>query len=87
MIYANGNKYVGEFKDYTINGKGTFTYANGDKYVGEWKDGKLNGEAIQYYADGSIKHQGIFKDDEFQYAKKGEPEAQFNIPEKPVGKK
>ena len=38
--YANGDKYVGEYKDGKLHGQGTFTYANGDKWVGEWKDGK-----------------------------------------------
>jgi len=84
FTFANGDRYVGEFKDDNFNGQGTYTFASGEKDVGEWKDGKLNGEAIQYYADGSIKLQGIYKDGEFSlenlYAKKGEPEAQFNIP-------
>jgi hypothetical protein len=42
--YADGNKYVGEFKDDKRNGQGTYTYANGDKYVGEHKDNKANGQ-------------------------------------------
>ena len=66
--YANGDKYVGEFKDDKRNGQGTYTYANGDKYVGEFKDDKLNGYAVQYSSDGSILKEGIWKDDEFQYA-------------------
>ena len=39
MNFANGSKYVGEYKDGMRNGQGTMTYANGDEYVGEWKDG------------------------------------------------
>ena len=38
--YANGDKYVGEWKDGVMHGQGTFTWANGDKYVGEFKDDK-----------------------------------------------
>ena len=44
LTYADGGKYVGEFKDDLVNGQGTntvkapYTYANGDKYVGEFKD-------------------------------------------------
>ncbi|MDA8818133.1 hypothetical protein N9N27_05025, partial [Planktomarina sp.] len=35
---ANGDKYVGEFKDDKRNGQGTYTYASGDNYIGGWKD-------------------------------------------------
>ena len=40
MTWANGDKYVGEWKDAKRHGKGTGTYADGDKYVGKWKDDK-----------------------------------------------
>ena len=39
ILLANGDKYVGEYKDGKQHGQGTYTYANGDKYVGEYKDG------------------------------------------------
>ena len=45
--HANGNKYVGEFKDGWRHGQGTETYANGNKYVGEWKDSKRHGQGMQ----------------------------------------
>ena len=38
--------------------------------MGQFKNGKLNGYAIQYNADGSIKREGIFKNDEFLYEEK-----------------
>jgi hypothetical protein len=35
--YANGNKYVGEMKDYKRHGQGTLTLANGTiKHSGKW---------------------------------------------------
>ena len=40
-----------------------------DKEVGTWENNKLNGYAITYFANGTIDKQGIFKDDEFLYAK------------------
>ena len=43
--WADGDKYVGEFKDGKRNGQGTFTSASG-KYVGEFKDGDFNGPAV-----------------------------------------
>ena len=37
--WADGSKYVGEWKDGKQHGQGTFT-ADGTKYVGEWRNGK-----------------------------------------------
>ena len=68
--HANGNKYVGEYKDGKKHGQGTYNFANGIKTVGAWENNKLNGYAITYYANRSIKQEGIFKDDKFQYAEK-----------------
>ena len=53
--YANGDTYVGEFKDSKQHGQATFTSANGDKYVGEFKDGILNGQGTMTFADGTVK--------------------------------
>ena len=68
--FPNGNKYVGEFKNDKRHGQGTFTFADGGKDVGAFKDGKLNGYAVSYSSDGSVLKEGIWKDDEFQYARK-----------------
>ena len=37
MVYANGDKYEGEWYCHEKNGKGTMVYANGDKYEGDWQ--------------------------------------------------
>ena len=37
----SGDEYVGEFKDGSFSGQGTYTYANDDKYIGELKDGSF----------------------------------------------
>ena len=58
---ADGDKYVGEFKDDKKNGHGTSTWADGDKYVGEYKDDKKNGHGTSTWADGD-KYVGEFKD-------------------------
>ena len=49
---------------------GTYTSANGNKYVGEWKDDKKHGQGTLYAADRTVKKQGVWEDDEFQYAQK-----------------
>ena len=43
--FANGDKYVGEFKDKKKHGQGTFTSADGSKYVGVFGNGKRHGRA------------------------------------------
>ena len=61
--------YVGEYQNGKRHGKGTYTWSNGDKYIGDFKNGKFNGEGIKTYLWGKVE-EGIWKDDEFQYAKK-----------------
>ena len=41
--WADGNKYVGEWKKGKMHGQGTHIWANGNKYVGEYKKGKMHG--------------------------------------------
>ena len=80
LTFSSGSKYVGEFKDGQFDGQGTLTSSSGNKYVGEWKGGYKNGEGIEYYHNGSIRRQGVYKDDVFQYVKKVESKTQTNIP-------
>ena len=39
--YANGDVYVGEFRDDLFNGQGTFTFADGGVLNGIWRDDEL----------------------------------------------
>ena len=71
--FASGDKYVGEYRDGEYNGRGTYTYENGVRDVGEFRDGKLNGFATRYASDGSIIKEGIWIDDEYQYAQEQSP--------------
>ena len=41
--YFDGQKYVGQMKNSTENGRGTLTYPNGHKYVGNWYNGYRHG--------------------------------------------
>jgi hypothetical protein len=58
---ADGDTYVGEFKDDAFNGQGSLTFANGNRYVGEFKDNKRDGPFEVTFADGD-KYIGEFKD-------------------------
>jgi hypothetical protein len=42
-------RYVGEWVNGKINGKGTIFLVSGDKYVGEWKDGRRHGHGVYEY--------------------------------------
>ena len=57
--YANGDKYVGGYKDDKMHGQGTYTYARGDKYVGEFKDGEFHGQGTYTFANGDKYVGGI----------------------------
>jgi TPR repeat protein len=80
--YANGDKYVGEWRDGKRDVYGSYTYANGNKHVGEYKDSKANGQGTYTYANGN-KYVGKFKDDKkngqgtFTYANGGKYVGKF----------
>ena len=74
---ANGDKYVGEWRDGKPHGQGTHVWgpsakSAGDKYVGEWRDGKNHGQGTYTFTDGRVM-EGIWKDGKFQYAQKVTP--------------
>ena len=60
--FANGNKYVGEFRDDARNGQGSLTFPNGSKYIGEFRNGVRNGLGIYTYSNSS-QYIGEFRDD------------------------
>ena len=67
FTFADGDKYVGEYKNSKRDGNGTYTYAsgsnNGDKYVGEWKNDNMDGTGTYTWAGGE-KYVGPWKNDE-----------------------
>ena len=74
LIDPSGDKYLGEFKNGTFHGKGTYYYLakdqfKGDKYVGEYKDDKKNGQGTYYYLANNQfkgdKYTGEFKNGNF----------------------
>ena len=64
LTWADGDTYVGEYKDNKRHGQGTYTYANGEKYVGEWKDGYREGDGAYTFKSGKKKG-GKFKKNKF----------------------
>ena len=65
FTWASGTKYVGKWLYGKQNGQGTFTFPSGEKYVGQFKDANYDGFGTLYNANGSIKQQGLWRDDEF----------------------
>ena len=62
--FANGDVYVGEYKDDKRSGHGTYTYADGNIYIGEFEDDKRNGHGTFKFVDGNVYY-GEFKDSIF----------------------
>ncbi|MDA9896776.1 hypothetical protein N9D82_02425 [Gammaproteobacteria bacterium] len=60
ITYADGSKYVGEWKNNNYHGQGTYTDPDGNKYVGELKDNQPNGQGARTYANGN-KYVGEWK--------------------------
>ena len=50
--HKNGEKYVGEIKNYKYNGKGIYLYINGNTYEGEFKDGIQEGNGVFNFSNG-----------------------------------
>ena len=50
--FANGDKYVGEWKDDLFHGQGTYTWPDGQKYVGEYKDDNKHGQGTHTWPSG-----------------------------------
>ena len=61
MIWDNGDKYEGYWKDDKANGNGELINYNGDIYIGEWIDDKKNGHGIYKCRNGSY-YEGLWKD-------------------------
>ena len=64
FTFANGAKYVGEWKENMMHGQGTYTFAEGDKYVGDWKEDKNHGQGTYTWPSGT-KVSGYFMNGEY----------------------
>jgi hypothetical protein len=55
-------KYIGEFKNGTMEGTGTHTWPDGRKYIGDWKNNKREGTGTHTWPSGQ-KYIGEYKND------------------------
>ena len=53
-VWADGDKYVGDWVDGKKHGKGTLYYTNGEKYEGDFTDGTGTGHGTYTYPDGDV---------------------------------
>ena len=54
MVFANGDRYDGDWNKGIIDGHGTYTYANGLVYDGSWKNGEIKGHGTFRFANGNV---------------------------------
>lgn len=76
MIYANGSKYEGDWKNDIREGKGIFYFSNGDTYEGDFKNNIIDGNGTIHAKrdDKRIEFSGTlrirdFEDEKFDIAK------------------
>ena len=59
LVWNDGCKYDGHWKNDVRDGKGVFEYANGDKYVGDWKEDIQHGKGIYFFHTGD-RYEGSY---------------------------
>jgi hypothetical protein len=61
MVFSNGDRYDGEYKNGSRNGCGTFTFANRRQYVGQFQSDQFQGMGIWKLENGD-RYIGEFQD-------------------------
>ncbi len=59
-IYPSGAKYIGEFSNGKLHGKGIFYYSDGNKYIGHWEKQQREGKGRMKFVSGN-EYFGQFK--------------------------
>ena len=62
LLWPDGSKYTGQWRNNYASGKGKLIHSNGDIYEGEWDNDKPNGYGEYIRIDGS-KYKGNWKND------------------------
>lgn len=61
-VYYGKDKYIGNFANYQMHGKGTYIEEDGSKYEGDFVNGKYSGKGSKKWASGD-SYDGDWKDD------------------------
>ena len=65
MIYPDGHRYVGHFRNGTFDGMGRMTYPDGKVYEGEYKEGAMHGHGTFTDKNGKVLMKGRFEKNRF----------------------
>lgn len=62
--FSDGGRYEGGWKDGRYHGWGICSWRDGRTYRGEWLNGMAHGKGKETFADGSVRHDGLWIEDE-----------------------
>ena len=54
MIWNDGDKYAGDWKNDIKEGKGIFYYSNGDREMGDYLNGMKCGKLVKLCVNGEV---------------------------------
>ena len=60
-MYANGDKYEGQFSNDRLHGFGVYTWPDKRRWEGPFKNGRMHGIGVQICPDGASVEQEYYK--------------------------
>lgn len=61
IVFSNGDRYTGQWRDHHREGLGEFTFADGRVYKGRFVRNRFQGEGVLHYPNGD-RYEGLFSD-------------------------